>query len=79
MNKHELINKVVAETGNTQKDVKVVLDHAFKAISREIRTTITGFGTFRNDVRKAYQTRNPKTGERMTVPETPVFKFKASK
>lgn len=73
MNKSELI-EVIADKANikSQKSknlVDIFFDSIIKALSETGRVEIRGFGAFTVRKYKAYEGRNPKTGERVRVDE----------
>ena len=80
MNKSELISAVADHSALSKADTGRVLDAMVsvigKALKKNERISVVGFGTF--DVRKraARQGRNPKTGAplRIAASKTPVFK-----
>lgn len=82
INRDGLITQVSAETGFTKKDIKVVLDSIFNAISKNIAkgedVLITNFGKFEVVKRVARICQNPQTKERMVIPEMNIPHFKAS-
>ena len=80
MNKTDLIKKVAAENGLTQKDAAAVVNSVFDSIMDSLAArepvTLFGFGSFSCKHRDARQGRNPATGETMAfaASNTPVFK-----
>ncbi len=80
MNKTDLIKKVAAENGLTQKDAAAVVNSVFDSIMDSLAArepvTLFGFGSFSCKHRDARQGRNPATGEPMefAASNTPVFK-----
>ena len=66
MNKTELIKKVAAENGLTQKDAAGVVDSVLNSIMDSLAArkpvTLIGFGTFTCRHRDAREGRNPATG-----------------
>ena len=80
MNKTELIKKVAAENGLTQKDAAGVVDSVLNSIMDSLAArkpvTLIGFGTFTCRHRDAREGRNPATGEAMSfaASNTPIFK-----
>ena len=76
MNKKQLAQEVDAEI---KKGVSPV-DAFCKVVGRELlygnRVVITGFGTFDVVHRSERTARNPQTGERMTVPEKDVARWR---
>jgi len=59
--------------------VKVILDAMTTALSRGDRIEIRGFGSFALNYRPPRTGRNPKSGERVQVPEKHVPHLKAGK
>lgn len=80
MNKTELVKKVAAENGLTQKDAAGVVDSVLNSIMDSLAArkpvTLIGFGTFSCRHRDAREGRNPATGKTMkfAASNTPVFK-----
>lgn len=59
--------------------VKMILDAMTDALARGDRIEIRGFGSFALNYRPPRTGRNPKSGERVLVPEKYVPHFKAGK
>ena len=59
--------------------VEALFDSVVKALKNSDKLEVRGFGSFRIRKRKARQGRNPKTGEKVDVPEKKVPYFKPSK
>jgi integration host factor subunit beta len=59
--------------------VKMVLDAMSEALSRGDRIEIRGFGSFALNYRPPRVGRNPKSGDKVSVPEKWVPHFKAGK
>ncbi len=59
--------------------VKTVLDAMAATLARGQRIEIRGFGTFSLNIRPARTGRNPKSGEKVIVPEKRVPHFKPGK
>ena len=59
--------------------VKVILDAMSAALARGNRIEISGFGSFALNYRPSRVGRNPKSGEKVSVPEKHVPHFKAGK
>ena len=80
MNKTELVKKVAAESGLTQKAAAAAVDSVFTSIVDSLAArepvTLIGFGTFSCRHRDARVGRNPATGEAMkfAASNTPIFK-----
>ncbi|PLX40598.1 MAG: integration host factor subunit beta [Deltaproteobacteria bacterium] len=83
MNKSELIKAVAEKGGLSMKAAKEVVNTFFdahiEAILRDERIEIRGFGSFVNKCYDAYVGRNPKTGEKIEVPEKKLPFFKVGK
>ena len=83
MTKADLAKIISTETGIVRKDVATVLDSLFYAIKESLKSKqhieIRHFGTFNLKVRRARLGRNPKTNDKVNVPERVVPTFKFSK
>jgi DNA-binding protein HU-beta len=83
MNKGELVDAIAQAADVTKKDADKVLSAALEvimdAVSNGDKVTLVGFGSFESRERKAREGRNPKTGEKMEIPETVVPAFSAGK
>jgi integration host factor subunit beta len=83
MTKADLVEQVSTATGLTKRDVGVVVDLLLMTISRalteEEHVELRGFGSFKVKTRNARVARNPRTGERVQVPQKTVPYFKASR
>lgn len=83
MNKSELIKTVAEKGGLSMKVAKEVVNTFFdahvEAILNDERIEIRGFGSFVNKSYDAYTGRNPKTGEKIHVPEKKLPFFKVGK
>lgn len=80
MTKSQLIETVTSRVKNvSKKDVELVVETIFDcmtdALAKDERIEIRGLGSFVAKVRDAREGRNPKTGEKVTVPHkrTPFF------
>lgn len=83
MNGKEMVEQITMRTGLTKKEVKTVLN-AFCSITETAMkkgdsVCILGFGTFGVRKRAARSGRNPRTKEKMDLPEALVPTFKAGK
>jgi DNA-binding protein HU-beta len=82
MHKNEFIKQLAKETTLPQKEVNQVIKGAVDLIARRLKNgdkvVITGFGTFEVRRRRARRGVNPKTKERITIPETQTPGFTAS-
>ena len=80
MTKAELIKKVAADAGLTQKQAAAAVDSGIAAVVDAVaageKVSLIGFGTFEKKHRGARVGRNPATGEAMkfAASNTPVFK-----
>lgn len=83
MNKGELVDEIATRAMVTKKQADAVLTAAIEAIMDAVssgdKVTLVGFGSFEARERKAREGRNPKTGEKMVIPETKVPAFSAGK
>jgi integration host factor subunit beta len=83
MNKSELIKAIAERGGLSMKAAKEAVNTFFdtfvEAILKDERIEIRGFGSFVNKNYDAYVGRNPKTGERIEVPEKKLPFFKVGK
>jgi len=80
MNKGDLIEVMAkeAEISKTAagKALDAFLDNVTKALKKNNRVTLVGFGTFTVTKRKARKGRNPQTGESIKIKAKKVVKFK---
>ena len=71
MTKSQLIESVVASTGQPRRAVEIAINTVFDtmvdALQREERIEIRGFGNFVVRHYEAYTGRNPKTGNKVAV------------
>lgn len=80
MNKAELIALIAEKVDLTKKSTEEVIDTLFDTISETLATgekvVISGFGTFEIRTRVARSGLDPRTGERISIPQqkTPAFK-----
>jgi integration host factor subunit beta len=84
MTKSVLIEKVSERVdGLTRKQTEIIVDTVFDsikdALSKGEKIEIRGFGNFRLKQRKPRIARNPKTGEKVSVPAKKVLHFKVGK
>lgn len=81
MTKADLVKIISENTGIIRKDVAVVVDSLLKSIKDSLidgnHIEIRGFGTFKLKTRKPRVGRNPKTDQKVPVPQrtVPTFKF----
>ena len=83
MNKNDLVAVVADKTGFSKSDSVNAVDSVFDAITDALRggddVRLVGFGTFTVSTRRASEGRNPRTGERISIPASKQPKFKAGK
>ena len=83
MNKSELIEAMAQEADISKAAAAKALDGMVNAITAALKkgdtVTLVGFGTFYVGERAERKGRNPKTGEKVNVPEKYVPHFKAGK
>ena len=83
MNKAELIEALVKETGFTKKDAEKALNAFTGIVTKELKkkekVQLVGFGTFETVKRAARTGKNPQTGEALKIPAAVVPKFKPGK
>ncbi len=81
MNKTELVAAVAAKAELSKKDaeaaVKAVVDSIAEALADGDKVALVGFGTFDVKTRAARTGKNPRTGEKIEIPEAKVPSFKA--
>ena len=83
MNKTELIEVIVKETGLKKKDAEAALAATIGAIETALakgdKVQLVGFGTFETKTRAAREGRNPKTGETIKIAASKYPAFSAGK
>lgn len=84
MTKSELISRLAARfpqlvTKDAELSVKTIIDAMAESLSKGQRIEIRGFGSFDLNHRPPRIGRNPKSGEKVKVPEKYVPHFKAGK
>ena len=83
MNKTELIEAIVKETGLKKKDAEAALAATVGAIETALvkgeKVQLVGFGTFETKTRAAREGRNPKTGETIKIAASKYPAFSAGK
>ncbi|MCH7564099.1 MAG: HU family DNA-binding protein [Gemmatimonadetes bacterium] len=86
MNKSGLVDALATSSGLTKADSARAIDALFgssgviaRALRREERVQITGFGTFEAKHRKARTGRNPRTGATIMIPASKSPGFRAGK
>ena len=66
-------------TKDLNKIIEIILKEIKAALNRDEGVELRNFGTFRTNIRKASIRRNPKTGEKVSVPKKKTIKWKMSK
>ena len=83
MNKAELVEEVVNQTGLTKKvsreAVNAVISAIADSLAKEEKVTLVGFGTFQVRQRKARRGVNPQTRKTIQIPAKKVPKFRPGK
>lgn len=83
MTKADLVSKMADKAGLTKTDsdkaLNAFLDSVQDILVAEGKLTLTGFGTFAVEERKARNGRNPRTGEEIKIPACKVVKFRPGK
>jgi len=62
-----------------EKFTNIILDEIKKALKRNERVELRGFGVFSTNIQKTRISRNPKTGEKVNTPEKKTIHFKMAK
>ena len=83
MNKAELVDAIVAESGANKNTVAEVLkaleDVVVSNVSKGEKIVLSGFLSFERVARKARTARNPQTGEEITIKPSKQPRFRAGK
>lgn len=83
MNKTELIDAIVRESGVTKKDSEAVLNAFINTVTKTLKKgdkiQLVGFGTFEVSKRAARTGRNPQTGKEIKIAASKSPKFKPGK
>lgn len=83
MTKKEIVKTISEEIGLTQLKTKEIVQKTFDAIVDTLvedhRIELRNFGVFEVKKRAARKARNPRTGEKVSVPEKYVVTFKPGK
>jgi len=81
MNKAQLIDAMAKDAGITKADAKRALDafvdNTTKALKKDDRVALVGFGSFSISKRNARTGRNPQTGAPIKIAAKKVVRFKA--
>ena len=83
MTKADLIAMIEKQSNlphhQAEKIVNICFDSMIQALYDDERIEIRGFGSFANRNYKAYEGRNPKTGEPLKIAASKTVKFSAGK
>lgn len=83
MNKNDLVAHVADLAGLSKSDASKAVDSVFDGILSSLKkgdeVRLVGFGTFAIAERAASEGRNPRTGEKISIPASRQPKFKAGK
>jgi integration host factor subunit beta len=83
MDRRDIGEKIARDTGLPQRLVHQIvegtLDEITTAVKRDGRIELRGFATFEVIQRKPRMARNPRTGERVSVPARKVVRFRPGK
>lgn len=83
MNKLELTERLVAETGLTKREAEEIVAAALRLVANALiageDVKLTDFGTFSVKTRKGRNGTNPKTGAAIKIPAKKTVAFKLSK
>ncbi|HEY3491163.1 MAG TPA: integration host factor subunit beta [Candidatus Deferrimicrobiaceae bacterium] len=84
MTKSDLVEKLSEKVSNlTKKECEEIVDTVFenmkKALHKGEKIEIRGFGSFTVRTRRAKEGRNPKTGDKVAIPEKRIPFFKVGK
>jgi integration host factor subunit beta len=83
MTKADLVEEVIRVSSLSKKQaesiVNTVFDSIVEALQQDDKIELRGFGSFRVRRRRSRQGRNPKTGDRVSVPAKRIPYFKPGK
>ncbi|MCU0574222.1 MAG: HU family DNA-binding protein [Syntrophobacteraceae bacterium] len=83
MTKADLVSKIAGDGGITKAQAEKAVDGFVSAVTDALsagdKVTLVGFGTFSVGSRTEREGRNPRTGEKITIPASKVVKFKPGK
>jgi DNA-binding protein HU-beta len=83
VNKNDLVAHVADLAGLSKSDASKAVDSVFDGILSSLKkgdeVRLVGFGTFAIAERAASEGRNPRTGEKISIPASRQPKFKAGK
>lgn len=83
MTKADLVEELVKVSNLSKKHAETIVNTVFssitEALQRDDKIELRGFGSFRVRRRRSRQGRNPKSGDRVEVPEKRIPYFKPGK
>lgn len=83
MTKADLVVKMAEKANLTKANAERALNAFLQAVEDTLaadgKLTLTGFGTFLVEERKARTGRNPRTGQEIKIPASKVVKFRPGK
>ena len=83
MTKADLVDELVKVSNLSKKHAETIVNTVFasitEALQRDDKIELRGFGSFRVRRRRSRQGRNPKSGDRVDVPEKRIPYFKPGK
>lgn len=83
MNKNDLVSALADTAGLTKADASRAIDGMLTCITSSLRkgkdVRLVGFGTFSVAKRNASEGRNPRTGEKISIPAAKRPRFSAGK
>ena len=83
MTKADLVEQIAGDVELSKKDSEIVINTVFRciidALAEGDKVELRGFGSFRTRDRRSRVGRNPKTGDRVDVPDKKVPFFKPGK
>lgn len=83
MTKAELVSLMAEDAGITKaaaaKALASFMNATGKALKKDGKLSLVGFGSFTVVKRKAREGRNPQTGKKIKIPAKKVIKFRAGK
>lgn len=83
MTKADLVEQIADDAALSKKESEIVVNTVFRSIIDALadgdKVELRGFGSFRTRDRKSRIGRNPKTGDRVDVPDKKVPFFKPGK
>jgi len=83
VNKNDLVAQVAEAAGLSKNDATKAVDAVFEGIADAMKkgdeVRLVGFGTFAIAERAASEGRNPRTGEKISIPASKQPKFKPGK